>query len=106
MDAAGSAPEKCGCQGGKIRYGEQAALFDSETEKIIVVINKSFYPNDTLDTDLPYSLVQEMYDPAANTWSDLTRLDLDFPGEIAVSFCNPIKNIEGAISIPRAGHIP
>jgi hypothetical protein len=90
-------------EGGKIRYGEQAALFDPETEKLIVVINKSFYPSDTLDVDLPYSLVQEIYEPATNTWSDLAPLDLDFPGGIAVSFCNPIKTSRGRLVFPAQG---
>ncbi|MEM3956792.1 MAG: sialidase family protein [Thermoproteota archaeon] len=87
-------------KGGKIRYGEQAPLFDPDTEKLIVVINKSFYPNDTLDMDLPYSLVQEIYDPITNTWSGLKPLDLDFPGGIAVSFCNPIKTSRGRLVFP------
>ncbi|MCX8182802.1 MAG: glycoside hydrolase [Crenarchaeota archaeon] len=87
-------------EGGKIRYGEQAAFFDPDTEKLIVVINKSFYPKDTLDTDLPYSLVQEVYDPATNTWSDLTPLDLNFPGGVAVSFCNPLKTSRGRLVFP------
>lgn len=64
---------------GRIRYGEQAAFFDPDAEKLIVVINKWLYPNDTLNEDLPYYLVQESYDPKTNAWSGLTPLDPDFP---------------------------
>ncbi len=88
---------------GKIRYGEQAAFFDPDAERLIVVINKWLYPNDTLNEDLPYSLVQEFYDPKTNTWSGLTPLDLDFPGGIAMSFCRPIKTSRGRLVFPGQG---
>ncbi|MBO3810180.1 MAG: exo-alpha-sialidase, partial [Candidatus Brockarchaeota archaeon] len=88
---------------GKIRYGEQAAFFDPDAEKLIVVINKWLYPKDTLNEDLPYSLVQESYDPETNTWSGLTPLDTDFPGGVAMSFCRPIKTSKGRLVFPGQG---
>jgi hypothetical protein len=90
-------------EGGKIRYGEQAALFDPENEKLIVIINRSFYPDNKFHPDVHFltvSLVQEIFDPMTNTWSKLTPLEIDFPGRIAVSFCHPIKTSKGRLVFP------
>lgn len=87
-------------KGGKIRYGEQAALFDPKAGKLIVIINKSFYPNDRLNPDMPVFLVQEIYDSATGTWSELTPLEVDFPNGVRVSFCHPIKTNKGRLVFP------
>ncbi|PKO23883.1 MAG: hypothetical protein CVU38_01680 [Chloroflexi bacterium HGW-Chloroflexi-1] len=91
-------------EAGKLRYGEQAALFDPDTEKLLVIINKFLYPDDTLDLDAIPSVVQEVYDPATNTWSGLTPLEFDFPGGIGMSFCRPIKTSKGRLVFPGQGN--
>lgn len=86
--------------GGKIRYGEPAALFDPDTEKLIVITNKNLYPNDRLNVDRSLSVVLDTYDPAAGAWSEMTPLDIDSPWGVGVSFCRPIKTSRGRLVFP------
>ncbi|MCX8082656.1 MAG: glycoside hydrolase [bacterium] len=89
---------------GKIRYAESAGLFDPDTEKLITITDKKLYPEDSLDVDLPWSVVYEEYDPKKNRWSGEIPLNFDIPGGIAVSFCRPIKTSKGRIVFPAQSY--
>jgi hypothetical protein len=62
---------------GRIRYAEPAAFFDPDTEKLIVLTDKTLYPKDKLNVDADYALVLEVYDPKTRNWSE--RRELKFP---------------------------
>ena len=85
---------------GRIRFAEPAAFFDSEKEKLIVVIDQVLYPNDKLNVDAEYTLIQETYDPKRKQWSEPRTLT--FPGERspAMSFSFPIKTSRGRLLFP------
>ncbi|MBI4583004.1 MAG: exo-alpha-sialidase [Planctomycetes bacterium] len=85
---------------GRIRYAEPAAFFDADREKLIVLVDKVLYPKDKLNVDAAYSLVLDVYDPAARAWSE--RRELKFPGERppAMSFSFPIKTSRGRLLFP------
>jgi len=87
-------------EGGKIRYGEPAGFFDPDTEKMLVIANRVFYPKDNLDVDAKYTPVLEIYDPAAGEWSNLAPLEFEYPYGVAVSFCFPIKTSKGRLVFP------
>jgi len=53
--------------GGRLRYAEPAALFDADTGKLIVLVDKNLYPDDKLDTDSTIKLIHTTYDPVAGT---------------------------------------
>jgi hypothetical protein len=85
---------------GRIRFAEPAALFDPDTEKLIVVIDQVLYPNDTLNVDAEYTLILETYDAKTRRWSE--RHELKFPGQRspAMSFSFPIKTASGRLLFP------
>src|ERR1051325_7516682 len=76
---------------GRIRYGEPSAFFDADTGKLIVLTDRTLYPNDKLDVDAEYTLVMDTYDPKTRRWS--RRRELSFPGQRSpmVSFSFPLK---------------
>jgi hypothetical protein len=87
-------------EGGKVRFGEPAAFFDSDTERLIVLYDRSVYPKDTFDTDLVMEIVMDTYDPATGKWSGMRPLNL-CPGRgIGVSFSFPTKTSRGRILAP------
>ena len=85
---------------GRIRYAEPAAFFDPDTGKLIVLTDKTLYPKDKLNTDADYSLVMDVYDPTARSWS--ARRELKFPGQRtpAMSFSFPLKTAHGRLLFP------
>jgi hypothetical protein len=85
---------------GKMRYGEPAAFFDPDQEKLIVLTNKVLYPKDNLNVDNEYTLVMDLYDPKTRKWSD--RRELVFPGQRspAMSFSFPLKTSCGDLLFP------
>ena len=85
---------------GKVRFGEQAALFDEETNRLVVVMNRSLYPNDTLDTDTKYDLYTEYLDTVSGDWSGPEPLGLEHPTGVAMSFCVPVKTRSGRLVFP------
>jgi len=90
--------------GGRMRYGEPTALFDPDTAKLIVITNRVLYPNDELDVDIKYAPLLGTFDPTANQWSDLTAIEFDYPGSLAVSFCFPIKTTDDHLVFPVQSH--
>ena len=85
---------------GRIRFAEPAAFFDPDTEKLVVLTDKTLYPKDKLDTDANYALVLDVYDPKTRAWSE--RRELKFPGQRApaMSFSFPLKTASGRLLFP------
>jgi hypothetical protein len=85
---------------GRMRYAEPAAYFDSEKQKLIVLIDHTLHPKDKLNVDTDYGLELNIYDPAKRKWTE--RRELQFPGERtpAMSFSFPIKTAQGRILFP------
>jgi len=85
---------------GRIRYAEPAAFFDPDTEKLIVLTDRTLYPKDRLNTDAEYTVVMDVYDPKVHAWSE--RRELEFPGQRtpAMSFSFPIKTATGRLLFP------
>jgi hypothetical protein len=85
--------------GGKMRFHEPAAFFDPAAEKLFVLTDKHFYPNDKDNDGIDWELVLDTYDARTGTWSE--RRDLALDGQHAgVSFSFPIKTKRGRILFP------
>lgn len=87
-------------EGGRLRYAEPAAIFDPDTDRLIVLVDENFYPDDTLDVDSVCQVALNIYDPAADTWSGLQSLDLAPGRSLAVSFTFPLKTSRGELLFP------
>ncbi|MBI3850237.1 MAG: exo-alpha-sialidase [Verrucomicrobia bacterium] len=85
---------------GRIRYAEPAAFFDPDTDKLIVLIDKTLYPKDKLNVDTDYGLELNIYDPKKRKWTE--RRELSFPGQRtpAMSFTFPLKTSHGRLLFP------
>lgn len=85
---------------GRFRYGEPAAFFDADQERLMVLINHTLYPNDQFKVDAEHSLELNLYDPARREWTE--RRALAFPGQRtpAMSFSFPIKTARGRLLFP------
>ncbi|MEJ5251521.1 MAG: exo-alpha-sialidase [Chthonomonadetes bacterium] len=88
-------------QGGRMRYGEPAALFDPNIGRLLVLWDYIWYPQDQLDVDAHYHLLLETFDPLSGAWTPLQRVT-DEP--VAVSFCQPIKTRSGRIVVGVQRH--
>ena len=86
--------------GGRLRYAEPGAFYDSDLHRLIVLVDENFHPNDTLDVDYPNRILLNTYDPAAGAWSGFHLLDLTPGRSLAVSFAFPIKTTRGRILFP------
>ena len=87
-------------EGGRLRYCENGAFFDADTEKLITVVSKIFYPNDRFSRNEPRQLEINVYDPFADGVPEPLTSDFGLPGGLGCSFCFPIKTSEGRIVIP------
>jgi hypothetical protein len=85
---------------GRVRYAEPIALFDPETEKLIVLLGRTLYPNDKLNVDSEPTLVVEVYDGKAGTWAK--RREIKAPGQRSAetSFGFGIKTSQGRVLFP------
>ena len=85
---------------GRLRYAEPAAFFDSDREKLIVLVDKTLYPKDKLNVDTDYVLELNLYDPKKRKWTE--RRELQFPGQRspAMSFSFPVKTARGQLLFP------
>ena len=55
---------------GRIRYGEPAAFFDRDSNRLLVLTDKTLYPKDKLDNNQITEVVLDVYDPATDRWLD------------------------------------
>jgi hypothetical protein len=86
--------------GGRMRYAEPAAFYDTDTRRLVVVTYRMLYPDDALDTDAVTELVYDELDPAANRWAERRVLSEIEGGRLAVSFGFPIKTSSGKVLVP------
>ena len=86
--------------GGKIRYGEHSAFWDPDSEKLIVLVDKTLYRNDAINSQTHFRIVEHVYDAQTGRWFDERDIDFGYPGPMAVSFCFPIKTSRGNIMVP------
>ncbi len=87
-------------EGGRVRYVENGAFFDVDTEKLITAVSKIFYPRDHFSQDQPRQLEINVYDPLADSIPEAETFDFGLPGGMGCSFCFPIKTSRGRIVIP------
>jgi hypothetical protein len=85
---------------GRIRYGEPAAYYDADWDRLLVLTDKTLYPKDRLDNDQVTEVVLDIYDPAADRWEERRPLDLSPGRSFAVSFTFPIKLAGGRLLFP------
>jgi hypothetical protein len=85
---------------GRLRYGEPAAYFDPDSNRLIVLTDKTLYPKDRLDTNRVTEVMLDVYDPAADRWQDRRPLNLSPGRSIAVSFTFPLKLSGGRLLFP------
>ncbi len=85
---------------GRIRFGEPCAFFDADTNKVLVLYDKSLYPRDTFDTDRAIEILLDIYDPATDKWAGGVPLNLSPGSPMAVSFCFPIKTSGRRVLVP------
>ncbi|OGD22657.1 MAG: hypothetical protein A2W03_16275 [Candidatus Aminicenantes bacterium RBG_16_63_16] len=85
---------------GRVRYGEHAAFFDRDSSRLIVLTNKTLYPEDRFDNKQVTEVVIDTYDPASDRWSERRPLDLSPGRSIAVSFSFPLKIAGGRLLFP------
>ena len=94
-------------EGGELRYGENAGLFDADTGKLITMINRAVYPKRTHLSPRDHQIAQWrfeicLYNPADDTWDEPQVLDLGFPQRTMISFCQPIKTSQGRLLFPAS----
>lgn len=85
---------------GRVRYGEPAAFYDQDSDRLIVLTDKTLYPKDELDTDRVTEVVLDIYDPATDRWQERRPLNLSPGRSIAVSFTFPLKLAGGRLLFP------
>jgi hypothetical protein len=86
--------------GGRLRYAEPAAYYDQEKQKLIVLIDRTFYPNDQLNVDADYGLELNIYDPQAGFWIEQRALEFPRDRTPAMSFSFPLKTSRGNLLFP------
>ncbi|MFH1744290.1 MAG: sialidase family protein [bacterium] len=85
---------------GLIRYCENTAFFDKDTNQLITAVSKFLYPEGKFNQDIPRQLEINVYDPFSDHIPDPLTLDFGLPGGICISFCFPIKTSSGTIVNP------
>ncbi|HQO36360.1 MAG TPA: sialidase family protein [bacterium] len=87
-------------QGGRIRYCENSAFFDTDTGNLITLVSKFLYPEGRFDQDVSRKIEIGVFDPLKSDSSNPFTTDFGVPGGITISFCFPIKTSIGRIVIP------
>ncbi len=83
---------------GRIRYCENTAFFDADTNLLITAVSKFLYPKDHFNQDMPRQLEISISRPGSEPKTE--TYDFGLPGGIGISFCFPIKTKSGKIVIP------
>ena len=87
-------------EGGRLRYGGNAALFDRDTGAFIVFSSQALYRE---GVHVRYNRIQieiNRYDPASDTWAEPVLTDMGFAEGIISDFCVPIKTSRGCLLFP------
>ncbi len=87
-------------EGGRLRYVENSAFFDEDTNQLHTFVYRMVYPKDKIDTDAYRELVIQTYDPRTLERPKAQTFDFDCTQGIAISFCFPIKTSSGRILLP------
>lgn len=85
---------------GRVRYVENAAFFDRDTNSLITIVSKMLYPDDRFNQDIPRQVEIAVRKPPAAEDPRPRSLDFGFRGGIGISFCFPIKTSKKRIVIP------
>lgn len=85
---------------GKIRYGEPSAFWDPDSQKLTVIVDKTLYVNDAINSQTHFRMVEHVYEPQTGGWLAERDIDFGYPGPMQVSFCFPIKTSRGDILVP------
>ncbi|MCP4645630.1 MAG: exo-alpha-sialidase [bacterium] len=86
--------------GGRLRYVENSAYYDADTNTLITLVYRMVYPNDHIDVDVHREIVVQTYDPSKEARPEPDVYDFGFPQGLAISFCFPIKTAAGRILVP------
>lgn len=86
--------------GGLIRYIENAAFFDADTDTLFTFVSKFFYPDGKFDPNQARKVEISRRDPALLTTRHVEEKHFDLRGGIGCSFCFPIKTRSGRIVVP------
>jgi hypothetical protein len=86
--------------GGRIKHTENAGFFDVDTNRLIVMASKLFYPENKLDVDQKFFLEMTTFDSATGRWSEGVETDLGIKEGVAVSFTFPIKTSSKKLLFP------
>ena len=86
--------------GGRIKYSEHSAFFDVDTNQLITMAVKLFYPEDDLDLNQPHTLEMQTFDPHRRQWSEPQEVTFGFRLGLTVSFTFPIKTSKGKLLFP------
>jgi hypothetical protein len=86
--------------GGRLRYSESAAIYEPSANRLLVVIDRGFYPDGGDVNEVRWSLVFQEYDPAAGRWSEQKVNNFGLREGLFVSFSAPIRTASGTILVP------
>lgn len=87
-------------EGGRLRYVENGALFDPDTNLVIALVSRMLYPKDKIDKDAYREIVVDVYDPTKAERPEPQVHNFGFRQGLGISFCFPIKTSRGRIVVP------
>ncbi len=87
---------------GRLRYAEPTAFFDSQNNKLLTMIKKGYYPNDSAHDakDVTWSLEMNIYDPLKDRWEREELSSFGFREGLGISFCFPIITSQRRLLFP------
>jgi len=90
---------------GKIRYAENAAIYDKLSGKLLTFTSFGLYPSDEKWTwektlDIIWRIEMNCYNPRTRQWQHQGVMDLGFPRGLQISFCTPLVLDSGRILVP------
>lgn len=86
--------------GGLIRYIENAALLDTDSDRLFVFVSKMFYPDGKFSADHPRTIEITQRDIRLGAVTHTEEVAFDLRGGVGCSFCFPIKTQSGVIVVP------
>jgi hypothetical protein len=86
--------------GGLIRYVENAAILDEESNRFFVFVSKMFYPGGKFDADQSRTIEISERDVDSGAVISTEEVAFDRRGGVGCSFCFPIKTRGGRLVVP------